>query len=31
MAAAVAEQRFDAIQQLLPPLADLDGVDLEGP
>ena len=29
VAAAVAEQRFDAIQELLLPFADLDGVDLE--
>src|SRR3954447_14084799 len=27
-AAAVAEQRFDAVQELLLPLTDLDGVDL---
>jgi hypothetical protein len=30
-AAAVAEQRFGAVQELLLPLADLDRVDLEGP
>jgi hypothetical protein len=29
VAAAVAEQRFDAVQDLLLPFADLDGVDLE--
>ena len=29
VAAAVAEQRFDAVQELLLPFADLDGVDLE--
>ena len=27
-AAAVAEQRFDAVQELFLPLTDLDGVDL---
>ena len=30
-AATVAEQRFDAVQELLLPLADLDRVDLERP
>src|SRR5215831_11793017 len=30
-AAAVAEERFDAVEELLLPLADLDRVDLEGP
>src|ERR1700757_2673148 len=30
-AAAVAEERFGAVQELLLPLADLDRVDLEGP
>src|SRR6516165_373215 len=30
-AAAVAEERFDAVEELLLPLADLDWVDLEGP
>src|SRR6516162_6523979 len=30
-AATIVEQRFDAIQELLLPLADLDWVDLEGP
>src|SRR5512135_293768 len=30
-AASVAEQRFDAVQELLLPLADLDGVDLIRP
>jgi hypothetical protein len=29
-AAAVAEERLDAVEELLLPLADLDGVDLEG-
>ncbi len=31
VAAAVLEQGFDAVQESLLPLADLDGVDLEGP
>src|SRR5512142_1038098 len=30
-AAAVAEQGFDAVQELLLPLADLDGVNLKDP
>src|SRR5262249_44104525 len=30
-AAAVAEERFGAVEELLLPLADLDRVDLEGP
>src|SRR5262249_11338061 len=30
-AASVAEERFDTVQELLLPLADLDRVDLEGP
>src|SRR5205085_1712969 len=29
--AAVAEERFDAVEELLLPLADRDRVDLEGP
>ena len=29
--AAVAEERFGAVEELLLPLADLDRVDLEGP
>ena len=28
VAASVAEQGFDAVQELLPPRTDLDGVDL---
>src|SRR5262249_41983018 len=31
LAAAVAEERFGAVEELLLPLADLDRVDLEGP
>jgi len=29
--AAIAEEGFDAVQELFLPLADLDGVDLKGP